>query len=137
MTTILVESLDHLQNKITSGSNTIIADEPAVAGGHDLGFDPYSLLLAALGACKSMTMKLYAKHKKWDLQKVNVRLSHQKVHAQDCVECETKDLKLDTITVRLDLEGNLTDEQIRRLKEIALRCPIHRTLTSEIRIIQE
>jgi putative redox protein len=137
MTTILVESLDHLQNKITSGSNTIIADEPAVAGGDDLGFDPYSLLLAALGACKSMTMKLYAKHKKWDLQKVNVRLSHQKVHAQDCVECETKDLKLDTITVRLDLEGNLTDEQIRRLKEIALRCPIHRTLTSEIRIIQE
>jgi uncharacterized OsmC-like protein len=137
MTTITVESLHHLQNKITSGNNTIIADEPAVAGGDDLGFDPYSLLLAALGSCKSMTMKLYAKHKNWDLQKVRITLSHHKLHAQDCVECESKDVKLDTITVKLDLEGNLTEEQKARLKEVAKRCPIHRTLTSEIRVIQE
>ncbi|MCI0441786.1 OsmC family protein [bacterium] len=137
MTTITVESLDHLQNRITSGNNTITADEPAGAGGDDLGFDPYSLLLAALGACKSMTLKLYAKHKNWDLQKVRVTLSHEKLHAKDCVDCETKDVKLDTIKVKLDLEGNLSDEQKSRLKEIAKRCPIHRTLTSEIRIVDE
>lgn len=137
MTTITVESLDHLQNRITSGNNTITADEPAVAGGDDLGFDPYSLLLAALGACKSMTLKLYAKHKNWDLQKVRVTLSHEKVHAQDCVDCETKDVKLDTIRVKLEFEGNLSDEQKSRLKEIAKRCPIHRTLTSDIKIIDE
>ncbi|MCI0612302.1 OsmC family protein, partial [bacterium] len=105
--------------------------------GDDLGFDPYSLLLAALGACKSMTLKLYAKHKNWDLQKVRVTLSHEKLHAKDCVDCETKDVKLDTIKVKLDLEGNLSDEQKSRLKEIAKRCPIHRTLTSEIRIVDE
>jgi uncharacterized OsmC-like protein len=137
LTTITVESLDHLQNRITSGNNSIIADEPAVAGGDDLGLDPYSLLLAALGSCKSMTMKLYAKHKNWDLQKIRITLSHQKVHAQDCVECESKDVKLDTIRVKIDLEGNLNDEQKMQLKEIAKRCPVHRTLTSEIRIIQE
>src|SRR5262245_6853881 len=135
MTTITVESLEHLQNRITSGNNTITSDEPAVAGGDDSGFDPYSLLLAALGACKSMTVKLYAKNKNWDLQKVRVTLSHEKLHAQDCVDCETKDIKLDTINVKLEFEGNLSDEQKTCLKEIARRCPVHRTLTSEIKII--
>ena len=137
MTTITVESLEHLQNKITSGNNTITVDEPAVAGGDDLGFDPYSLLLGALGACKSMTMKLYAKNKNWDLQKVLVTLSHEKIHAQDCVDCEATNTKLDMIRVKVELEGNLNDEQRIRLKEIARRCPVHRTLTSEIEIVDE
>lgn len=137
MTTVNVESLENLQNRIISGNNTITADEPLASGGDDAGFDPYSLLLAALGACTSMTLNLYARHKNWDLQKVRVTLSHEKIHAADCADCETKDAKIDMIRRKVDLEGNLSDEQKKRLKEIARRCPVHQTLTSEIKIVEE
>jgi putative redox protein len=124
-----------LSTEIVSGNNRIVADEPVSAGGNDEGFDPYSLLLAALGACTSMTLKLYARNKNWDLQSIRVELSHDKIHAQDCTDCETKEGKVDQIRREIHLEGNLTAEQQQRLREIARKCPVHRTLTSEINIL--
>jgi uncharacterized OsmC-like protein len=120
--------------QITDQQHRLIADEPASAGGDDQGFDPYSLLLASLGACTVMTLQLYARQKKWDLQDVTVHLSHGKIYAQDCTDCETKEGKIDRIVRKISLTGNLDESQIARLREIAKRCPIHRTLTSEIKI---
>jgi uncharacterized OsmC-like protein len=134
MATVTVRSLDNLRQEIVSGQNTIIADEPLAEGGNDTGFDPYSLLLGALGACTAMTLKIYARNKKWDVQRVIVTLSHDKIHAEDCADCETKEGKIDRIRRQITLEGNLTEEQTRRLMEIAKRCPLHRTLMSEFRI---
>ena len=98
------------------------------------GPSPYELLLAALGACTSMTLRLYAQRKQWDLQRVTVRLQHFRIHAEDCMECETKEGFLDRIDREIELSGNLDDAQKRRLLEIAEHCPVHRTLTSEINI---
>jgi len=135
MAVVTVQSKENLKQEIASGKNRILADEPVEAGGADEGFDPYSLLLAALGACTSMTLKLYAKNKGWDLRAVNVTLRHEKIHAADCADCETKDAKIDRIWREIKLEGELSSEQQVSLREIAKRCPIHRTLTSEISIV--
>ena len=135
MSSVIVKSEEKLKQAITLGNHTLIADEPVEAGGTDEGPDPYSLLLAALGACTSITVKLYAAQKGWDLQSVQVKLKHEKIHAADCTECETKDGKLDQITREIHFEGNLSEEETNRLREIAKRCPVHRTLTSEVRII--
>ena len=135
MAAVIVRSKENLKQEITAGRHTIIADEPESGGGTDEGPDPYSLLIAALGACTSLTLKLYARQKKWDLQSVTVTLKHEKIHAVDCVECETKEGKVDRIWREIHLEGNLTHDQITRLREIAKKCPIHRTLISEISII--
>jgi uncharacterized OsmC-like protein len=134
MLKVSVQSLENLRQEITSGRNLMIADEPIAEGGDDLGFDPYSLLLSALGACTAITLKLYARNKKWNLQRVIVNLSHDKIHAEDCSNCETKEGKIDRIQRQIDFQGDLTDEQRKRLKEIAKRCPVHFTLTSEIKI---
>jgi uncharacterized OsmC-like protein len=131
----MVQSKEHLKQEIVSGNNRIVADEPLEAGGTDEGFDPYSLLLAALGACTSMTLRLYAINKGWDLQKVQVSLRHEKIYAEDCATCETKEGKIDRIWREIQLEGELSVEQQIRLREIARRCPVHRTLTSEISIV--
>jgi putative redox protein len=135
MPNVTVQSKENLRQEITSGENTITADEPIASGGTDMGFDPYSLLLAALGACTAMTLKLYARRKNWDLRDVNVQLSHDRIYAQDCKDCETKEGKLDRIQRKVQLEGNLSPEQRQRLLEIAKRCPVHQTLTSEIKIV--
>jgi putative redox protein len=135
MAKVVVQSKDNLQQEIIAGRHTITADEPTTSGGGDLGPDPYSLLLAALGACTSMTLKLYARQKNWPLRSVRVELSHDKIHAKDCLECTTKEGKLDQIERRIFLEGDLDAQQESRLREIAKRCPVHRTLTSEIRIV--
>jgi Predicted redox protein, regulator of disulfide bond formation len=134
MATVTATSSSNLQVRITDGRHVIIGDEPASAGGDDQGFDPYSLLLASLGACTVMTLQLYAKQKKWDLREVTVHLSHDKIYAEDCSTCETKEGKIDRIQRRILLHGNLDDSQKERLREIAKRCPVHRTLTSEITI---
>jgi putative redox protein len=134
MATITATSGSNLQVRITDGRHVIIGDEPASAGGDDQGFDPYSLLLASLGACTVMTLQLYAKQKKWDLREVTVHLSHDKIYAEDCSTCETKEGKIDRIQRRILLYGNLDDSQKERLRETAKRCPVHRTLTSEITI---
>ncbi|HET6385406.1 MAG TPA: OsmC family protein [Armatimonadota bacterium] len=135
MATVNVRSMDGLQQEITAGKNVILADEPVEAGGGGTGLNPYELLLAALGACKSMTVSMYARRKGWDLQRVDVELNHEKDYARDCVDCPEKNVKLDRITVRLRFTGNLDDDQRRRLREIAGRCPVHRTLTGQIEIV--
>jgi len=120
--------------EIVVGPHRLAADEPTAAGGTDVGPNPYDLLLASLGACTSMTVTLYARRKQWPLEAVTVRLRHGRIHATDCAECETREGMIDRIEVDVELEGPLTEEQRARLLEIAGRCPIHRTLTSEIDI---
>ena len=119
---------------MVSGKHQLVADEPEDVGGNDLGPGPYEYILMGLGSCTSMTIRMYADHKKIPLQKVQVTLSHQKVHAQDCADCESKNGKIDEIVREVRLEGDLTEEQRQRLLEIANRCPVHRTLTSEIKV---
>jgi len=120
--------------EIQAGKHRLHADEPAAAGGADTGPSPYDLLLAALGACTSMTLGAYARRKAWPLEDITVRLRHSKVHAADCSDCETRDGMLDRIERDIHLAGPLTNEQRAKLMEIAGKCPIHRTLTSKIEI---
>ncbi len=122
------------QQAIAVGPHRLTADEPVDAGGLDTGPNPYDLLLAALGACTAMTVRLYAEHKKLPLEQVSVTLRHQKIHAADCESCETKEGKIDRIDRTIAFAGNLDAAQRRRLLEIADKCPVHRTLTSEIDI---
>ena len=121
--------------EIHAGRHRIVADEPVSAGGKDTGLSPYDLLLAALGACTSMTVGMYARRKTWPLEEVTVHLRHSKIHATDCAECETKEGMLDRIERDIHFAGPLTEEQRSKLLEIANKCPVHRTLTSEIDIV--
>ena len=125
----------HLQQLISVGRHRMIADEPVSAGGHDTGPGPYDFLLAGLGACTSMTMRLYAERKSIPLDRVTVTLKHGRIYAKDCEECETKEGMISQIDRVIRMDGNLDAEQRKRLMEIADRCPVHRTLTSEIRIV--
>ena len=122
------------QQEILTGPHRFFADEPVKLGGFDSGPGPYDLLLAGLGACTSMTVRLYADFKKIPLENVSVRLSHGKIHAKDCATCETKVSMVDHIDRAITLEGPLDDEQRKRLMEIADKCPVHRTLESKIEI---
>jgi uncharacterized OsmC-like protein/fermentation-respiration switch protein FrsA (DUF1100 family) len=123
------------QQSISVGPHRLVADEPVAAGGEDTGPGPYDLLLAGLGACTSMTMRLYADRKSLPLERTTVTLRHSKIHAQDCAECETKEGMLDQIERVIAMEGMLDAQQRKKLMEIADKCPVHRTLTSEIRIV--
>lgn len=123
-----------LQQQITAGVHRFLADEPEAAGGNDSGPNPYDLLLAALGACTAMTLRLYAERKALALDRVTVRLRHGRIHAADCESCETREGMIDRIERTIRLEGTLDATQRARLLEIADKCPVHRTLTSEIDI---
>ena len=122
------------EQKIAVGRHNLVADEPVSAGGGDAGPDPYDYLLSALGVCTAMTVGFYARRNKLPLEGVTVSLWHSRIHATDCEECETKEGMLDRINVELDLTGPLSAEQHDKLMEIAAKCPVHRTLTSEINI---
>jgi uncharacterized OsmC-like protein/pimeloyl-ACP methyl ester carboxylesterase len=123
------------QQTIAVGPHRMLADEPMAAGGEDTGPGPYDFVLAGLGACTSMTMRLYADRKSLPLERVTVTLKHSKIYAQDCAECETKSGMLDQIDRLIAMEGPLDAEQRKKLMEIADKCPVHRTLTSEIHIV--
>ena len=123
------------QNAVTVGPHHLLADEPAAAGGEDTGPGPYDYVLAGLGACTSMTMRMYAERKSLPLERVTVTLSHSKIHAEDCAECETRVGMLDQFDRVIAMEGALDAEQRQKLMEIADKCPVHRTLTSEIHIV--
>lgn len=120
--------------EIQAGKHRFTADEPAAAGGTDTGPGPYDLLLAALGACTSMTVAMYARRKGWPLERVTVHLRHSRIHASDCADCETQAGMLDRIERDIQFTGPVTPEQRSRLLEIADNCPVHRTLKSEISI---
>ena len=118
--------------EIQIGSHRLTGDEPVSSGGTDTGPSPYDMLLAALGSCTSMTISFYARRKGWPLHEVTVLLSHSKIYAADCAECETREGMLDRIERDIHFAGSLTSEQRSKLLEIANKCPVHRTLTSEI-----
>ncbi len=134
-TVVVAENgLGRFGQTVLAGRHDLAADEPVAAGGRDGGPGPYDYLLIALGSCTSMTLRLYAERKGWPLEQVIVRLRHSKIHADDCAECETRTGLLDDIEREIELAGPLDDAQHARLLEIADKCPVHRTLTSEIRI---
>lgn len=118
--------------KIIIGNHVLTADEPVINGGNDTGPSPYDFLLAALGSCTSMTLRMYAKLKKFPLEHIVVKLKHEKIHVDDCIECENNSSKVDHIERLIELEGSLSQEQRTQLLEIANKCPVHRTLTSKI-----
>ena len=131
---ITARSTKDLQVEITAGRHLLLSDEPEGVG-DDAGPNPYDLLLAALGACTVMTVQMYARHKSWPLKGVEARLNTYKIHSRDCDDCETETkARVDIIEREVLFHGDLTDEQRARLLEIAERCPVHRTLTSETRI---
>jgi putative redox protein len=134
-TVLVLESGEGLLKQyLLDGRHRLVADEPVQAGGADAGPNPYELLLMSLGACTAMTLRLYARRKQWPLERVAVRLSHSRIHAEDCAECETKTGFIDRIEREIELKGPLDAEQRGRLMEIADRCPVHRTLTSEVNV---
>jgi len=119
---------------LLDGRHRLLADESVDAGGNDRGPGPYELLLMALGACTAMTVRLYVDRKKWPLTRIAVRLRHGRIYARDCADCETEEGMLDQIERVIELEGPLDAERKQRILEIAEKCPVHRTLTSEIKI---
>ncbi len=120
--------------EITVGPHRFFSDEPKSVGGNDAGPSPYELVAAALGACTSMTLGMYARQKQWPLGSVTVRLRHSKIHATDCANCESTEALLDRIDRDIELTGDLSEEQRGKLLEIADKCPVHRTLTKGIAI---
>lgn len=119
---------------ISAGVHSLRADELLKIGGGNTGLMPYDLLLSGLRACTSMTIRMYANRKKWPLEKAVVRLKHDKIHAEDCADCETKDGRVDRIERTIELTGDLDDEQRTRLLEIVDKCPVHRTLENEVKV---
>jgi uncharacterized OsmC-like protein/alpha/beta superfamily hydrolase len=126
--------LGRFTTQISTAGHTIYADEPASLGGDDTGLSPYELLQAALGACTVMTLRLYAERRRLPLVRASVDIAHDKIHAADCADCETRDGKVDRIYRRLMLEGDLDAEQRAKLLEIADKCPVHRTLHGEVQV---
>ena len=120
---------------IETSTHTLMSDEPVSVGGTDRGPNPYDLLLAALGSCTAMTVRMYAARKQWPLDDVSVVLRHSRIHARDCEHCETEKGRLDRIEKRVTITGDLDAEQHERLMQISERCPVHRTLKSEIDIV--
>ncbi|TVQ52641.1 MAG: OsmC family peroxiredoxin [Phycisphaerales bacterium] len=119
---------------VTLGEHALVADEPKSMGVEDVGPNPYDLLLASVGTCKAMTLRMYADRKGWYLGGVEVRLTHRRIHAKDCAECEADAGRVEVIDAEIELHGDLSDEQRERLLEIADRCPVHKTITSDLTI---
>ncbi len=138
MAEVIVSSTATLQNEVRYGADRMfITDEPVALGGEDAGPDPYTLLLAALGSCISMTVTLYARRKAWPLERVTVRLRQNRIHVADCLDCAPgAEGYVHRIERAVTFAGNLSAEQLERLQEIAHKCPVHKTLSSQIRITE-
>lgn len=131
---VVVRERAKFTQDVRSRQHHLVADEPTDVGGADLGPGPYELLLAALGACTSMTLRMYAERKKWPLRGVEVKLRHRRVHAKDCEECETKDGRLEVFERVVHIDGDLDETQRSRMLEIADKCPVHRTLLGTVEV---
>ena len=132
---VTVQSIERMTHLVAGNHHALVADEPPDAG-DDLGMDPYGLLLGALGACTAMTLRLYAERKGWPLESVNVRLTHERVHARDCEDCEEgSEGYVEVIRRDISVKGELDAEQLERLGYIATRCPVHRTLAAAPQVI--
>lgn len=134
---VVVESQGGLVQRVEARNKRLLADEPVEVGGTNQGPTPYELLLGALGSCTAMTIILYARRKGWPLEGVRVELSYDRVHAQDCEDCEEQDAYLEQFTKVVTVRGPLDEEQRARLEEISRKCPVHRTLMGQIRIDDE
>ncbi len=132
--TVVRTGRDHYRTEISAAGHPMVADEPESHGGGNAGPTPFDYLSAGLGACTSMTLRMYADRKEWPLEGARVIVKHHKVHVDECADCETEKGKVDEFTREIELEGDLTEEQRERLLEIADRCPVHRTLHSEIKV---
>ncbi len=124
---------DHYETHVRAARHEITADEPASVGGTDKGLNPYQLLLASIGTCKAITLRMYADRKSWDLEQVAIALRHERRHAEDCEHCDDSPAMIEVIDIELQLLGDLTATQRERLAEIADRCPVHRTLSGDLR----
>ena len=123
------------KSTLTAGEHELTADEPkTVDGGQDRGPDPYDYLLMSLGSCTVMTVKMYARRKEWPLKDIFMELKHNKHHDEDCKNCDKEESKIDVIEKELIIEGDLSDEQMEKLLDISKKCPVHRTLLSDIKI---
>ncbi len=132
---VTAKNLTNYQVQLEAGGHQFIADEPEDLG-DDAGPNPYALLLSALGACKVMTVLMVARRKGWPLEDVEVSLKTYRVHAEDCQDCESDpDAKVTIIEAEVAFKGDLSEDQIQRLREISEHCPVHKTLTSEIKVI--
>lgn len=131
---LIIKNSEGYKVEIKSGKHTLISDESKESGGSDDGPNPYELLLSALGSCKAITMRMYAIRKNFPLTEITIKLKIDKIYAKDCEGCETKEGKIDKIDVEINLSGDLNDEQKKRLLEISGKCPVHKTLTSEVKI---
>jgi uncharacterized OsmC-like protein len=119
---------------INANGHHLVADEPLSVGGTNLGPSPYDYLATALGTCTAMTLNMYARHKKLDVSDVSVTVEHNRIHADDCVDCEKQAGQIDVFTRKISIEGNLDEAQSQRMLQIADRCPVHKTLENEIKI---
>ena len=128
--------VDHYRTEIRARSHFLVTDEPFAVGGRDQGPTPYEMLLASLGGCMAMTLRMYADRKQWPLEAVRVRIRTSSSHAEDCVQCDTAEVGLTTLEFEVELSGPLTDEQHERLLQIAERCPIKQTLTRGVRVVK-
>lgn len=132
--TAAITRSDGFRTDVVAGGHALVADEPVSVGGTDAGPSPYDLLSAALAACTSMTLRMYASHKKLGLESATVRVRHGRIHAKDCEDCETKEGHIDHFERELLLAGDLTDDERQRMLEIADRCPVHRSLHAEVKV---
>ncbi|MBT8253840.1 MAG: OsmC family protein [Flavobacteriaceae bacterium] len=130
-----LETVDGFTTQMKVGNHSMTADEPTSYGGNDFGPSPYELVSAGLAACTAMTIRMYVKHKGWDLQNVEVHISHSKTHMEDCVDCDNKNARIDTFERSIKLTGQLNDDQKKRILKIANKCPVHKTLHSEVQVI--
>lgn len=134
LVTAVLEQKDGYTTKMSLGKHKLIADEPESYGGLDKGPNPYQLLSAALASCTAITIQMYAKRKNWELHNVEVHVIHKKGHCKDCKKVENKDSKIDLFTREIYLIGNLDEKQKKRLLNIADKCPVHKTLHSDIEL---